>query len=142
VGSTAAIVRSMHMKIRKVHSQYFCTPVVHGRTWCRRGAHQQYIVFAVLLGIFDFLRKTASLMFRTDRTISTVRTQLYLSCSKLDPHLYEEHLRGRFFTDGKTIFSLMDSLVSHRASQAGQLIATTFAILEHLSDRQGRLSRF
>jgi len=47
------------------------------------GGHQQNIVLPFLLGIFDFLRKTASFVFRTVGTIGTVRTQLYLSCSEL-----------------------------------------------------------
>jgi Na+/glutamate symporter len=48
-----------------------------------KGDLQRYIVFAILLGIFDILKKTAILGFRTVRTVGTVRTQLYLSCSQL-----------------------------------------------------------
>ena len=45
------------------------------------GAFQRYNVLAVFTGIFDYLRETARFVFRIVRTLGTVRTQLYLSCS-------------------------------------------------------------
>lgn len=46
-----------------------------------KGLNRNTLFLVFLHGIFDFLWKTAILGFRTDRTLSTVRTQLYLSCS-------------------------------------------------------------
>jgi hypothetical protein len=46
-----------------------------------KGDSEQYTVFAVFTA--DFLRKTASCVFRIGRTLGMVRTQLYLSCSEL-----------------------------------------------------------
>jgi len=45
------------------------------------GLNSNTLFLPFLLGIFDFLRKTASLAFRIVRTLGTVGTQLYLSCS-------------------------------------------------------------
>ena len=47
------------------------------------GLNRNTLFLPFLLEIFDFLRKTASFVFRTARTLSTVSTQLYLSCSQL-----------------------------------------------------------
>lgn len=47
------------------------------------GLNSDTLFLPVLQGVFNFLRKIANSMFRTDRTFGTVRTQLYLSCSSL-----------------------------------------------------------
>jgi hypothetical protein len=47
------------------------------------GLYRSTLFLPFLLGIFDFLRKTVILGFRTVRTSGMVRTQLYLSCSSL-----------------------------------------------------------
>ena len=61
------------------------------------GLNSNTLFLAFLLGIFDFLRKTAISGFRTVRTVSTVSTQLYLSCSchsrRLDQQFSREILR-------------------------------------------------
>ena len=53
------------------------------------GPSSDTLFLAFLRRIFDFLRKTATFGLRTGRTLSTVSTQLYLSCSqtldKLNP---------------------------------------------------------
>jgi len=45
------------------------------------GLFSNTLFLPFLLGICDFLRKPARFVFRTVRTVGTVGTQLYLSCS-------------------------------------------------------------
>ena len=47
------------------------------------GLYSDTLFLSFLLRIFEFLRKGASFVFRIVRTLGTVRTQLYLSCSEL-----------------------------------------------------------
>ncbi len=67
------------------------------------GTPSNTLFLAVLQGFFNFLRKTAFLNFRTDRTSRTLRTRLYLSCSQLVPD-FSKH-RWSNFPGGKSVTS-------------------------------------
>jgi len=56
-----------------------------------KGGLRSATLFCRFYWEFWFLRKTASLVFRTVRILSTAGTQLYLSCSQLCSELWDNY---------------------------------------------------